>query len=391
MLSRNLVLLFAVIVFLLSSVASYLFFSQYYQSETTKPTVNADETGQTVSALNGTEECPTNGKLYSAAQRKKWEARRILGVMVENSLDARPQSGLNNSDVIYEAVAEGGITRFLNIFYCDDAKILGPVRSARIYFVNLLRGYGANPLYAHVGGANTPGPADALGEIRELGWNTYNDMDQFGVPFPNYYRDYDRLPNRATEHTMYTKTDLLWKFAKEKRKLSNVDEDGKAWNEKWKPWKFADEAPAEKRGEITKINYGFWNNGLSSQYTVQWDYTKADNTYRRSNGGQPHMDKNTNTQLEAKTVITVFAEESPANDGYAGGHLLYDIIGSGEGYIFSNGNADTITWKKPKAEEMMRFYDKTGKEIALVRGKIWISIIPTGNKVDFQKTVKQAN
>lgn len=386
MLNKKVVFIFAIIIFALSATATYIYFSKFSKNAplTTnyKPPVAGDPNTDNTSGTP-TEECPMNGKLYSAAQKAKWEKRRVLGVMVENSLDARPQSGLNSSDVLYETVAEAGITRFLNIFYCDDAKILGPVRSARIYFLNLIRGYGDHPLYAHVGGANTPGPADALGTIRELGWTGYNDMDQFNVPYPGYYRDYDRLPNRATEHTMYTGTDKLWKIAAEKRKLSNVDEDGKAWNEDWKPWKFTDEASEGKRGDVAKINYGFWSNHLSSDYTVQWDYDKAENIYKRINGGQPHLDKNTNKQLEAKNVVVVFAEELPANDGYPGGHLLYDIIGSGEGLLFNNGQATEITWKKPKEEDMMRFYDKSGKEIALVRGKIWVSILRKENKVSY--------
>lgn len=369
--------------FLLSSTASYLYFSKGSESANTSnykaPTTTAD--GTSIADENGTEVCPTNGKYYSAAQKQKWEGRRILGVMVENSVDARPQSGLNNADVIYEIVAEGGITRFLNIFYCNDSKILGPVRSARIYFLALIRGYGENPLYAHVGGANHPGPADALGTINEIGWGGYNDLDQFNTPFPNYYRNYDRLPGVATEHTMYTDTEKLWKFAKEKRKLSNVDEDGKAWNAKWKPWKFKDEASLDKRGNVSKINYGFWSNNLGSDFTVQWDYNKTENSYKRSNGGEPHIDKNTGEQLEAKNVIIVKANESPANDGYLGGHLLYDIIGKGDAIIFNNGQEIKGTWKKADEEDMMRFYDAAGKELELVRGKIWISVLPLENKV----------
>jgi hypothetical protein len=177
-----------------------------------------------------TEECPLNGKMYGASQKKIWGQKRPLGMMVQNHEQARPQSGLSQADVIYEAVAEGGITRFLVMYYCEAPTIVGSVRSARVHFMKFLREYGDNPLYGHVGGANQPGPADALGLIDKLKWAGYNDLNQFSVPFPNYWRDADRLPNRATEHTVYTNPVKLWEFAKTKRKLTNVDENGVAWD-----------------------------------------------------------------------------------------------------------------------------------------------------------------
>ncbi len=378
MINKKIAILLAVIAFGLSTFGAYKYFSSTTIGGAKSYTVpNAD--GTTVTDTNGplTEECPMNGKMYSATQKAKWEKRRPLGIMVQNNIEARPQSGLSSSDVIYEAVAEGGITRTLNIFYCDEAKIVGSVRSVRIYFLRLLQAYGDKPLFAHVGGANTPGPADALGEIRKIGWAGVNDMDQFRIPYPMYWRDYDRLPNRATEHTVKT------------NKLSQVDEKGKAWNASFKPWKFKDDAKADQRGTVKEIAFGFWSNSIGSDYTVQWDYDKEGNLYKRINGGEPHMDKNTDKQLETKNVVVVFAEESVANDGYEHGqHLLYDIIGDGDALVFQDGKSIKGTWKKPKDTEMMRFYDENDKEISLVRGKIWVEVLPTGNKVSYGQEAK---
>jgi len=142
------------------------------------------EDGTTTINEPKTEECPLNGEYFGKTQKQIWEQRRPLGIMVENSVDARPQSGLSKADIVFEAVAEGGITRFLAMFYCQDEAIVGPVRSARVYFMDLVGGFGKNPLYAHVGGANTPGSADALGQIEEEGWAGYNDLNQFSIGFP---------------------------------------------------------------------------------------------------------------------------------------------------------------------------------------------------------------
>jgi len=110
---------------------------------------------------------------------------------------------------------------------------------------------------------------------------------------------------------------------------------------------------------------------------------KKKNSYERNNGGKPHVDKNTGKVLTAKNVIIVFAKESPANDGYPGGHLLYKLIGSGNGLLFQDGKSLKISWQKDDEEIRMKFYDEYGKEVNLVRGPIWIEILPLGNEVSY--------
>jgi len=339
-----------------------------------------------------TEQCPINGQMMTVVQKDKWITRRPLGVMIENNVEARPQSGISSADVVYEAVAEGGITRFLALFYCQDASFVGPVRSARVHFMTMLREYGDYPLYGHVGGANcdeTTGSgcangakADALGIIRRIGWDSYNDLNQFGVPFPYFWRDYERLPNVATEHTVYTSTTKLWDYAKTKRDLTNVDEEGIAWDKTFESWKFINDVAAAKRGTTNKIQLSFWNS-FANQFSVVWTYNSQKNIYARVNGGKAHLDKNTGKQLEAKNIIVVFADESPANDGYEGGHILYDLAGEGDALVFQNGNAIKATWKKADPETRMRWYDEDDKEISIVGGKVFVEILPIGNKVTY--------
>lgn len=389
MINKKFAFLVLFLVFLFSTYTSYSYFKgesqeiispiSFYQ----KPSSDNNENNSS-EQLNEprTEECPLNGEYLTKSQREKWEKRRPLGVMIENHKEARPQSGLQSADIIFEAVAEGGITRFLAIYYCKDAKYIGPVRSARIYFIKLLEGFGDYPLYAHVGGANTPGPADALGYINKLGWASYNDLNQFSVPFPYFWRDYERLPNRATEHTVYSSTSKLWQYAKEKRELTNVDKKGKKWNEDFVSWRFQDDEDVSKRGEVEKIDFGFWNT-FANDYSVVWNYLKSRNTYLRINGGEPHIDKNTGKQLETKNVVILFAKESPANDGYPGGHILYQLTGKGEALIFQNGKIISANWSRKTEEELVRFYDKENKEISFVRGQIFIEILPLGNKVNY--------
>ena len=116
------------------------------------------------------------------------------------------------------------------IYYCQDPVEVGPVRSARTYFIDFVSEYGDYPLYAHVGGANQPGPADALGQLDTYGWTDYNDLNQFSIGFPTFWRDYDRLPKVATEHTMYSSVDKLLDYAATNRELTNVDKHGVSWD-----------------------------------------------------------------------------------------------------------------------------------------------------------------
>ncbi|MEO6509214.1 MAG: DUF3048 domain-containing protein, partial [Patescibacteria group bacterium] len=338
-----------------------------------------------------TEECPINGEMLGKSQKALWEKRRPLGIMIENHEESRPQSGLSSADVVYEAVAEGGITRFMGVFYCKDAvKLVGPVRSARVYYIDLLSEYGDYPLYTHVGGANcnkTTGsgcdngaPADALGKLEDLGWFGYNDLNF--IPFPVMWRDYERLPNVATEHTVYSTTKKLWDYSATKRKLTNVDEDGAEWDKNFVSWKFKDDEPVSTPTAST-ISFGFWDS--MPVYAVKWTYDKETNSYKRSTGGVPHLDKNTNKQLQAKNVIVAFAKEAEVSDGYdMGQHMLYDVVGTNDAIVFMDGKAIKGTWKKKTETARMRFYDTAGKEIALNRGQDFVEIVPEGNDIDYK-------
>ena len=391
MVNKKLALVIFFISFIISGYISYSIFGEgkaiafLPQTKYKPPTANnndeeANKTG--AKTEEKTEECPLNGELFGKSDRQKWEKRRPLGIMVENSTAARPQSGLSSADVIYEAVAEGGITRFLAIYYCQDTTYVGPVRFDGIYFIKLLQEYGAYPLYAHVGGANTDGQADALGEIDELGWGLYNDLNQFGVPFPYYWRDYERLPGRVTEHTVYTNTSKLWEFAKVKRGLTNSDKKNKAWDSTFSTWKFKDAAASATKGTLTKISFSFWDI-LSTEHFVDWNYDKISNSFKRNKGGSTNMEKNSGKQLEAKNIVILFARESSANDGYPGGHILYKLTGSGDGLVFQDGNAIEVTWNKKSEESRLKLFAENGSEISFIRGQIWFEILPIGNKVTY--------
>ena len=330
-----------------------------------------------------TEACPLTGALFSKAERQIWEQRRPLTVMVENHEESRPQSGLSKADVVYEAVAEGGITRFLAVFYCGAAAeevTIGPVRSARTYFMDFASEYGDYPLYTHVGGANIPGPANALGQIGDYGWLAKgNDLNQFSLGFPVFWRDYERIGHPvATEHTMYSTTEKLWEVA-QKRGLTNVDDEGNKWDATFSQWQFKEEAKLDERGEVARVEFSFWEN--NPEYAVRWEYQKDNNNYLRFNNGQSLKDLNNDSQLQAKTVIIQLMKEKGPIDEVK--HILYTTLGSGQALIFQDGQVIEGTWIKAKRQSRTKFTDSSGKEISLNRGPIWIEIVPVGGEVKY--------
>ena len=330
-----------------------------------------------------TEACPLNGELFTKTESRVWETRRPLAVMIENHTEARPQSGVSSADVVYEAVAEGGITRFLALFYCDAIDrdtTVGPVRSARTYYLDWASEYGENPLYVHVGGANVPGPANALGQIQEYGWGgrNGNDLNQFSIGFPTFWRDYERLGRTvATEHTMYSTTEKLWAEGK-KRGWTNEEPETKIdWQEHFVPWSFTED-PTEGV-QADSVSFGFWEG--FDEYKVVWQYDQSSGVYQRQNGGSPAKDLNNDRQITAKVVIIEFLNEKGPIDELK--HLLYTTSGTGTALVFQNGQVIEAAWSKKNRMARTVFSAKAGKEISLSPGKVWVEVIPTGNSVDY--------
>ena len=380
------ILVSALVLFLLSFGASFSFFSARASSQTIVaapvPTVGANGQLNFNNTLPKTQACPLNGVLYSKQQEQWWQQHRPLGVMIENHIDARPQSGLSGADVIYEAVAEGGITRFLAVFYCQDAGEVGPVRSARTYFIDFASEYGNFPLYAHVGGANQPGPADALSQLTTYGWTDNNDLNQFSIGFPTFWRDYTRNGHQAaTEHTMYSTVDKLWQYAATNRGLTNVSKDGTPWTKGFVPYQFVDDAPVSARPAGQSIHIEFWTG--DPNYFVDWTYDPKTNLYMRNNGGVAHVDRDTGKQLSAKNVVVLYMEQSSANDGYPDNvHLLYADKGSGNAIVFKNGKQIRATWTKNSRTSRTILTDTNGNQIPFDRGLIWFEIVPTDGVVN---------
>jgi len=351
-----------------------------------------------IAELPKTEACPINGQKYSEVERDIWEERRPMAVVIENHLDSRPQSGLSKADVVYEVIAEGGITRFLGIFYCDAAAedvTIGPIRSARVYLVNWAAGYGKDPLFVHFGGANNicgdcPGGVKPVGTVStkvmalekliDMGWrySQGNALDGgANVSYPAIKRDQTRLGEvSAWEHSAVGSTDLLFELGIE-RGFGYKTEDGDPWIDSFDSWHFKDGSPSTSP-EATQIAFEFWSN--KPDYDVNWKYDSSTNSYLRYNGGEPHVDwEYDNKQLQAENIIIMYVEEEGPVDREL--HMYYETLGEGEALYFQNGDVFEGTWEKEDVEDQITFYDENGTEMEFVRGKIWIEALPQGNDI----------
>lgn len=383
-------LILALIIYVISAVGSYTAFSSFYGGQNLKIQETTELNDEEDTALGlllqidpnapKDQPCPLSGEKFTQVEKEAWERRRPLFVMIENSPDARPQSGLSKADVVFEAVAEGGVTRFGAMYYCAAQRqdvVLAPIRSARSYFVDWASGF-YQPLYVHVGGANVPGPTDALSQISQYGWSLQNDINQFSVGYPTFVRNYDRLDGKqlATEHTMETSTEKLWALGDD-RGWTVTDPEGNNWLDLYEGWTFETETP--EPGTITTVSHPFWSG--YDQYAAKWEYDPSQDRFLRLTGGEPHTDLNNGKQIAVANVIVLkTTEKGPINEKK---HMIYGTTGTGNALIFKHGDVVEATWSKPTRTSELQFIDGFGQPVELARGPVWISVVGLGTEVTY--------
>jgi hypothetical protein len=274
--------------------------------------------------------------------------RHPLAVSVENHPDARPQSGLSKASVVYEALTEGGITRFLAIFGPQDADEIGPIRSARLFFMDWVKEYDA--YFAHAGGNE-----DALANIDKYQIKNLENSTAY------FWRD-SKGRSVASEHTLYSSTDKLFQYASSKGYDTTKSD--------FTPLKFKSDGPAAVSGKGVDINFS------TDSYRVRWDYDAVNNQYNRSLAGQPHKDRG-GTQITAKNVIvqTVVRTFQPTGS-YGSQNYVFTDIGSGKASVLRDGQVIDATWKKESLTSRTIFTDSTGAEIQFNPGATWYEIVP---------------
>lgn len=273
----------------------------------------------------------------------------IVAVMIENHPASRPQAGLAEASVVYEAVVEGNYTRFLALYpYTMRAEKVGPVRSARPYYLDWIAEYD-NPLYMHVGGSPE---ALKIVSVRKI-WDA-NEMYA-----GNYFW---RATNRTAPHNTYTNSELWTK------KIGQETEN------KFIGWDFSTSSVACVVHCVDFIEIPY----LRPDFITGWKYNSSTQNYERWQDGAPH-------QTETGTIHadTLAIMEVPVKVLDDIGRVEMKTIGAGPAIVVVNGRRIMGTWQKSAVSERTNWFDETGKEINFKPGKIWIQVVPRLSMVIF--------
>lgn len=274
---------------------------------------------------------------------------RPYAVMIDNFPSARPQSGLSSAGLVYEAPAEGGITRYL-AFFSPDKTIseIGPVRSARVYFLNWAKELGAT--YIHVGGS-----PEALELAKNLG---KSDVNEF---FKGSY--FWRSNTRSAPHNVLISSDNLNKYR------SDSNESGL----ELKPWQYKDSATSSV-AIISQIKIKY-----TTGYSVYWQYQPETNDYERYLDNAPHVDAS-GTKITAKNIIVQLASFKVTDDKL---RLEMSSALSGQALLCQDGDCKLGTWKKNNAVSRAIYYYKNGEEFIFNAGVTWIEVTESLSNLEY--------
>ena len=281
--------------------------------------------------------------------------RLPLALMVDDQVVARPQSGISSASIVYQAPADGAQDRYMMVFQEGTASAIGPIRSARPYYVYWADEYKA--MLGHFGGdrqvLRTTIPANAA--------NIYN-MDALSWKGGCPYR---RITTRLAPHNAYTNTAALI-----------------GCNAAMKYPALYQNMPTRPFKGDTDLNLRPAAQNITIKYrtgTIGYTYDRTSDAYLRSQDGKAEIDPANNSKVYARSIVVLYQTLQYVVTGESAKHLTRpDVhnIGSGKAIVFQEGKKIAATWKKKTATSLTRFYDSSGKEISLVRGEIFIQSIP---------------
>lgn len=274
-----------------------------------------------------------------------------VAIMVENAADSWPATGLDKANLVFEAITEGSIPRFVAFFASDDEiKKIGPVRSARPYYLDWIEPF--EPLYMHVGGA-----PEALQKIRNGKYDLI-DFDQF-FHGDSYWRD----KWRYAPHNVYTSSELIKEALTAKKLTQPVD---------YPTWKYKKDLEMEKRPEqVNDIKVNF----ATQFYKVRWQYNRDENNYIRYQNGDLHK-MSDGEWIKAKNVI-VQVNDTEVIDEI--GRKDITTLGEGKAWVYRDGDKIEATWKKATINDGLKYYNTKGEEIEFNGGTTWVEVIPTAD------------
>ncbi len=279
--------------------------------------------------------------------------RRILSVKIENSPAARPQTGLDKADIVYESLTEGGITRFNALFHSRVPEEVGPVRSARMSDTQLVPQYGA--LFAHSGGNS-----GVLAAVRSAGLQV---VDHSGAAAA-----YRRDRSRRAPHNLYMDPTRAREIAVAKGYPSTQELKGLQFS-----------PSVESTITVSELVIPF-----STANSVTWEYDAAANSYLRSNNGRPHTDRASGERYSATNVVVMWARTTATGPrGIGGSTLEIGLTGSGRAAVFRDGVRVDGEWQTDGSTPPV-FRSSDGAIARLRPGNTWFQVVPLDVNISMQ-------
>jgi hypothetical protein len=278
-------------------------------------------------------------------------SRAAFAALIDNNVEARPQSGLDGADLVYEAPAEGGIPRLMAVFLRDtDIARIGPVRSARQYFVSLAAEY--RVALVHIGAS-----PQGFQALDETGLERLDEARGDG--------GFSRDPARQAPHDAYVSTGSV---------RSELERRGARISAVPAGLSFGGFRPGPQ--PATQLGIRYAAGGFSAQY----DYDPGTRTYQRSQDGQPHVDAPSGRRYAPHSVIVQQVSVTPIPNDDAG-RVDLGLVGSGRGFLVAEGTQVPLQWSKSSTTEPNRYTRDDGVPFSLPDGQVWIELVPLDAQV----------
>ena len=283
---------------------------------------------------------------------------RPYAVMINNNHAAWPQCGVQDAYLVYEIIAEGGITRMMALYKDQDTAKIGSIRSARHYFLDYAKENDA--IFVHWGGS--PQAYNNLGSI--------DSLDGIALEGTVFFRD--RTLNRDYEHTGFTSMENVKEYA-EKNGYTRDTKKDLLLNYSVEEINMSELEGAE---EATSVDIKY-----SDYHTTSYEYDIDNKVYKRSMSGKANVDLETGEQYTAKNII-IYKVENYSLDSY--GRQELENIGDGTGYLVTGGYVVPITWEKTSHSEQTVYKYTNGEEIVVNDGNTFIQICPINSKITIE-------
>lgn len=284
---------------------------------------------------------------------------RPVAVMIDNEgTKSLPQGGLDQAQLIYEVIVEGGETRLMPVFWGANPSMIGPVRSSRHYFLDYSMEHDA--IYVHFGWS-----PQAIKDISQLKINNINGVAAGGEIF------WDITKDKNNWQDSYTSMEKIWGYVNKVKYRTDTEKELV-----FSYTRTDTDIHEGEKAEDINIRY-------SQAYTCGYTYDAAAKTYKRIRKGQPQMERVSGNQLEAKNIIIQYVSNSTIKGDKEGRQEL-GTVGKGEGFFITCGKAVKIKWSKPSRSAATKFTDEKGNDIILNPGQTWIQIVPLSGKVSLE-------